>query len=239
MTREDRIQENLDEIMANKEDYRRRIGKLVSRQLKEAQGLHPNVSFARDDLMQRGWEALLKAAERYDVDYESEGAEADGEVTAVSDIEFVEADEESLPKAKLFTYASSSIWWAVDDEIHFQLNASGVTNRKWRADISLDADNGLAETLPMEEELTGDGEDVNKIAFLREKMEGLSDVERACLYVSYGIGYERTTNPMKIAKQLKLNPADVRRAVESGKRKLTALIAESEAANGTLDGNEV
>ena len=58
---------------------------------------------------------------------------------------------------------------------------------------------------------------------LREDLQLLTEREKKVLYMAYGIGCERCAKAGKIAKALGMRELEVRRALQSGKRKLEEL----------------
>ena len=58
---------------------------------------------------------------------------------------------------------------------------------------------------------------------LREDLQLLTERKKKVLYMAYGIGCERCANAGKIAKALGMRELEVRRALQSGKRKLEEL----------------
>ena len=95
--------------------------------------------------------------------------------------------------AKFTTYAYRAVAEGIRREAIFQMDRSGVTGK-----------NGAV----LADRVSIDGED---------------SVIRKVLYMAYGIGCERCANAGKIARELGMRELEVKRALQSGKRKLEEL----------------
>lgn len=174
-------------------------------------------SFSMEDLKQRAWLELLRAGEKYDP---SQGA-------------------------KLTTYAKKAVQRGIKEEAIFQINRAGLSGKEYvgPADsISIDdEENGIAQMLAAKavsdaEAETGAEADADAgetvpaepdLAVLRGGLGQITETERAVLYAVYGIGCERCANLKKAAKQLGMTETNVKRALESGKRKISKILSIS------------
>lgn len=180
------------------------------REVLSSSDLLSGYSFSTEDLKQRAWLELLRASEKYDP--------AQG--------------------VKLMTYAKKAVERGIKEEAVFQINRAGLTGKEYvgPADsISIDdEENGIAQMLA-EETMLSAGTDAGaeqdeetqaepSLDVLRDGLGQITETERAVLYVAYGIDCERCTNAKKTAKQLGLTETEVKRALESGNRKLTKFL---------------
>lgn len=186
-------------MMINGDEYDRYIGKIV----REVISMFEGFNFSKEDLYQRGWLELIKADGRYDP----------GKGT------------------KLTTYAYKSVMEGIKEEAIFQINRSGVTGKEHVATadcVSIDDENGIvvkiSEDLSWEQYGAGDeGKEDDRAENLRMNLQLLSENEKKVLYAAYGIECERCTNTGKIAQMLNMRELEVKKAMESGKRKLREL----------------
>lgn len=181
--------------MINSDEYQKYIGSIV----KKIVYMFPDAQLSKEDLRQRGWLELIKAAGRYDVE----------------------------SGAKFTTYAYKAVEEGMKEEAIFQINRSGVTGRKFYTatdSISVDEENGI-EMLSEQVLLYSDegNEDRERAEQLRRDLQRLTENEKNVLYMAYGIDCERCANPKKIAKTFDMSELEVKRALESGKRKLEEL----------------
>ena len=175
------------------------IGKIV----REVISLFEGFDFSKEDLYQRGWLELIKADGRYNSD----------------------------KGAKFTTYAYKSVMEGIKEEAIFQINRSGVTGKEHVTSaecVSIDDENGLvekiSEDLSWEQYEAGDeGEEDGRTEKLRVNLQMLSENEKKVLYAAYGIECERCTNTRRIAQMLNMRELEVKKAMESGKRKLREL----------------
>lgn len=186
-------------MMINGDEYDRYIGKIV----REVISMFEGFNFSKEDLYQRGWLELIKADGRYDP----------GKGT------------------KFTTYAYKSVMEGIKEEAIFQINRSGVTGKEHVATadcVSIDDENGIvvkiSEDLSWEQYGAGDeGKEDDRVENLRMNLQLLSENEKKVLYAAYGIECERCTNTGKIAQMLNMRELEVKKAMESGKRKLREL----------------
>ena len=186
-------------MMINGDEYDRYIGKIVREVISTFEGFN----FSKEDLHQRGWLELIKADGRYDP---GKGA-------------------------KFTTYAYKSVMEGIKEEAIFQINRSGVTGKEHvtSADcVSIDDENGIvvkiSEDLSWEQYGAGDeGKEDDRAENLRMNLQLLTENEKKVLYAAYGIECERCTNTRRIAQMLNMRELEVKKAMESGKRKLREL----------------
>lgn len=182
--------------MINTNEYQKYIESIVRKIVCKFNG----TQFSEEDLRQRGWLELIKAAGRYDAE----------------------------SGAKFTTFAYKAVEEGMKEEAIFQINRSGVTGRKFfiAADsLSVDEENGVIEMLSEQAFLYSDGEneDRERAEQLRRDLQRLTENEKNVLYMAYGIDCDRCANPKKIARALDMSELEVKRAMESGKRKLEEL----------------
>lgn len=182
--------------MINSDEYQKYIESIV----RKIVYMFPDVQLSAEDLRQRGWLELIKAAGRYDAE----------------------------SGAKFTTYAYKAVEEGMKEEAIFQINRSGVTGRKFFTatdSISVDEENGVIEMLSEQVFLYSDegNEDRERAEQLRRDLQRLTENEKNVLYMAYGIDCERCANPKKIAKALDMSELEVKRALESGKGKLEEL----------------
>lgn len=91
--------------------------------------------------------------------------------------------------------------------------------------VSIDGENGILEKLSEDTLLLSDAarEERENAEQLREDLQLLTENEKRALYMAYGIGCKRYANAGKIAKALGIRELEVKRALQSGKRKLEEL----------------
>ena len=180
--------------MVNSEEYQRYIESIV----RKIVGMFPGMQLSKEDLRQRGWLELIRAAGRYD---EEKGV-------------------------KFTTFAYMAVMEGIREEVLFQIDRSGVTGKDGAADcVSVDEGSGVIRKLSEEAFFRSEAEcaDRERKEWLREGLQLLTESEKKVLYMAYGIGCERCANAGKIAKALGMRELEVRRALQSGKRKLEEL----------------
>lgn len=182
--------------MINTNEYQKYIESIV----RKIVSLFPDAQLSAEDLRQRGWLELMEAAGRYDAE----------------------------KGVKFTTYAYRAVEEGIKREAIFQMDRSGVTGKDNAvlADcVSIDGENGILEKLSEDALLLSDAarEERESAEQLREDLQLLTENEKKALYMAYGIGCERCANAGKIAKALGIRELEVKRALQSGKRKLEEL----------------
>lgn len=180
--------------MINSEEYQRYIESIV----RKIVGMFPGAQLCKEDLRQRGWLELIRAAGTYDADRDAE----------------------------LTTYAYKAVAAGIRREAFFQIDRSGVTGKDGAADcVSIDEGSGVIRKLSEEAFFRSEAEhtDREKKEQLREDLQLLTEQEKRVLCMAYGIGCERCADAGKIAGALHMRELEVRRALQSGKRKLEDL----------------
>lgn len=180
--------------MINSEEYQKYIESIV----RKIVGMFPGAQLSAEDLRQRGWLELIEAADRYE---EEKGV-------------------------KFTTYAYRAVMEGIRREAFFQIDRSGVTGKDGAADcVSIDEGSGVIRKLSEEAFFRSEAEhtDREKKEQLREDLQLLTEQEKRVLCMAYGIGCERCADAGKIAGALHMRELEVRRALQSGKRKLEEL----------------
>lgn len=178
------------------DEYDKFIKSIAKKVVREFDGVH----FSEDDLCQRGWIELIKAADRY----------------------------EKEKGVKFTTYAYKSVEEGIRDEAIFQMNRGGMTGKDKIAPadfVSMDEEKGIAEMIS-EQRLSAldDGQEDESIGELRTGLKLLTEKEKKVLYAMYGIGCERCSSAKKIAGLSGMRELEVKKLQESGKRKLRELL---------------
>lgn len=95
----------------------------------------------------------------------------------------------------------------------------------WQAGVSIEEENGVIQKLSEEAFFRSEAEhtDRERKEQLREDLQHLTEQEKRVLCMAYGIGCERCADARKIAGALDMRELEVRRALQSGKRKLEEL----------------
>lgn len=179
--------------MVNCEEYQRYIESIV----RKIVGMFPGAQLCKEDLRQRGWLELIRAAGMYDADRDAE----------------------------LTTYAYKAVAVGIRNEALFQIDRSGVTGKDGAADcVSIEEDSVIWK-LSEEAFFRSEAEhtDREKKEQLREDLQLLTEQEKRVLCMAYGIGCERCADARKIARALDMRELEVKRALQSGKRKLEEL----------------
>ena len=155
---------------------------------------------SEEDLRQRGWLELIEAAGRY----------------------------EAEKGAKFTTYAYRAVAEGIRREAIFQMDRSGVTGKNGAVladSVSIDGEDSVIRKISVEAFFLSDAEREERESAeqLREDLRLLTENEKKVLYMAYGIGCERCANAGKIARELGMRDLEVKRALQSGKRKLEEL----------------
>ena len=180
--------------MINSEEYQKYIESIV----RKIVGMFPGAQLSAEDLRQRGWLELIEAAGRYD---EEKGV-------------------------KFTTYAYRAVAEGIRREAVFQIDRSGVTGKDGAAEcVSLDEENGMIRKISEDAFFLSGAElaDRERQEQLRTDLQLLSEREKRVLCMAYGIGCGRCADARKIAAALDMRELEVRRALQSGKRKLEEL----------------
>ena len=182
--------------MINTSEYQKYIESIV----RKIVSMFPDMQLSAEDLRQRGWLELIEATGRYDA---GKGA-------------------------KFTTYAYRAVEEGIRREAIFQIDRSGVTGRVGIAltDVGpLNEDSNAIRGVSEDAFVFTNAENENRdsIEQLRGDLELLTENEKKVLYMAYGIDCERCANAGKIAKVLGIRELEVKRALQSGKRKLEEL----------------
>lgn len=158
---------------------------------------------SREDINISGVVGLIKSVYRYDSDFD----------------------------VKFSTYAYSFIAEEIRRQLDFELNHTGITGGRDITGISIDEDNGLAESIEAMDdsalenliEQCENDETREKIA---EAFATLSENEKKALFMIHGIDCEKTTNYKKIAKELGVSDIMVKAIVNDATKKISKAFGE-------------
>ncbi|MBQ9870790.1 MAG: sigma-70 family RNA polymerase sigma factor [Eubacterium sp.] len=154
-----------------------------------------------DDLVQAGCLGFLMAVEKY----------------------------EEEKKVRFVTASFDHIYWAARQEMLRQMDRLGMkgSRKRSRNAVSLDEENGLAESLFSEEDLLQDfidsEEEEEHSEILVKTCSALTEEERQVLFLYYGIDDDPETDYRKIGKELGIPELKARVLFENAMKKLRGL----------------
>lgn len=133
--------------------------------------------------------------------------------------------------AKFSTYAYSFIAEEIRRQLDFELNHTGITGGRDITGISIDEDNGLAESIEAMDDSAldnlieeCDNDEVGER--IAEAFATLSGKEKKALFMIHGIDCEKTTNYKKIAKELGESDISVKAIVNNATKKISKALGE-------------
>lgn len=132
---------------------------------------------------------------------------------------------------KFSTYAYSFIAEEIRRQLDFELNRTGITGSRDITGISIDEDNGLAESIEamdnsILENLIEECENDEAGERIAEAFATLSENEKKALFMIHGIDCEKTTNYKRIARELGVSDIMVKAIVNDATKKISKALGE-------------